>query len=125
MEIRLSGKLVTLVLLFTLCTGALCGGALVFGCEWGAYSDLMARSSEASKRGEGFVIFDMTTDNDVPVIVNEIALARMADLRLQQIQDLNLACQEHNKTPKSRDLIPEGEYRGPKDSPWVVSVLER
>ena len=121
MEIWRCGKLVTLILL----VGASSGGALVLHYEWGAYSDLMARSSEASKRGEGFVIFDMTTDSDIPVVVNEIALARMADLKLQQIQDLNLACQEHNNIPESRDLIPEGEYQGPRDGPWIVSVLEQ
>lgn len=120
----MSGKLATLVLLITLCAGGFGGGALVFGCEWGAYSDLMTKASEASKRGEGFVIFDMTTGSDIPVIVNEIALARMADLKLQQIQDLNLACQERNNAPESRDLIPEGEYQGPEDSPRIVSALQ-
>lgn len=123
MEIQLSGKLVTLVLLITLCVGAIGGGALVFGCEWGAYSELMASASRATQRGEGLVIFDMTQNGGEPVIVNEIALARMADLKLQQIQDLNLACQEHNNPPQPRDLIPDGEYRGPKNSPWVVSIV--
>lgn len=120
MEIRLSGKVAILVLLITLCAGAFGGGALVFGYEWGAYSSLMARASEATKRGEGLVIFDMTHDG-APIIVNEIAFANMADLKLREIQDLEQACREHDTSPY-RDLIPEGEYRGPKDSPWVVSV---
>ena len=124
MEIRLSGKLAALVLLITLCVGGFGGGALVFGYEWGSYSELMTRASEATKRGEGLVIFDMTKDGGIPIIVNEIAFARLADLKLREIQDLEQACQERDTFPR-RDLIPEGEYRGPKDSPWVVSVLER
>lgn len=121
MEIRLSGKLAALVLLITLCAGGFGGGALVFGYEWGSYSELMTRASEATKRGEGLVIFDMTKDGGIPIIVNEIAFARMADLKLREIQDLEQACREHDTSPY-RDLIPEGEYHGPKDSPWVVSV---
>ena len=52
MEIRLSGKLAALVLLITLCAGGFGGGALVLGYEWGSYSELMARASEATKKAK-------------------------------------------------------------------------
>ncbi len=94
--------------------GAMAGGGLVFYCEWGAYSDLLAKASEASKEGKGLVLYDLSEDTEVPRIVNGIALARMADLKLREIQDLELACQdiweEQNDTAIRDNLIPDGEY---------------
>lgn len=117
---QLTGKQVAIIVLFLLIAGALGGGAFVFACEWGAYSNLMSRATEASKRGDGFAIFDATQEDGMPVLVSKVVLVHMVDLKLRETQDLEQACREH-KTAPSRDLIPEGEYRELKDSSWVAS----
>lgn len=119
---QLTGKQVAIIVLFLLIVGALGGGAFVFACEWGLYSNLMSRATEASKRGDGFAIMDATREDGMPLIVNHIALVRMVDLKLLETQELEQACQEYEAAP-SRDLIPENEYRGPKDSPWVAAIF--
>ncbi|MFZ2151656.1 MAG: hypothetical protein WAV09_00935 [Minisyncoccia bacterium] len=120
---KLTGKQIAIIVLFVLIIGAIGGGAFVFACEWGAYSNLMSRAVEASKHGDGFAIFDATQEDGMPVLVSKVVLVHMVDLKLRETQNLEQACREHDATP-SRDLIPEGEYRGPQDVPRVVAVFQ-
>lgn len=123
MSVRLTGKRVAAIILFALTVGAFVGGTFALSYEWGLHSAFMTRVSEASKRGDGFATFDLTQEDGMPVFVNEIMLVHMNDLKLQEVQNLEQACRERDASPP-RDLIPEGEYRGPQDVPWVVAVFQ-
>lgn len=103
------GQFLTMLLSATF-FGFVLGGLFFLLMDWGAYTNLMNAASDATKRGEAFVIFDLTHEtNDFPVIMNEIAFANMIDLKLKEIQDEEVCRPQQYIEPIPRDPLLEAK----------------